>query len=323
MDKKPSKTSSSTRGCTFLQNKSTSTGVESGDSFYCLNQSVPRPIAPEPRPRTPYPRLTPGPSNSGPSHAGPSNPGPSNDNTGPSHAGPSTSNAGPSNPPPLPARRPSTVWGKTFLAPDDSDTSTDRTSSIRQKTPVRSRHGYLQGFPFPDPPLPEQDIDTPAVSPTLPAPKAAPGPSQLRKEVVLSPPGAAAGGQGSSTGSEISPLSLGPPVFDGGGGERGSGLLSSLQGRVEEPAVEEVRQKTPSPTGGQKTASPGGNPPPVLPFDDVDLTGGEGDEGGGYLTGVKLGCLIVALMASVFLVSLDRTIISTVSLPPSPGNSSN
>lgn len=331
MDKKPSKTPTSTRGCTFLQSKSSSAVVENGDSFYCLNQSVPRPIAP-PRPRTPYPRSTPGPSNSGhsqagPSHAGPSHAGPSQtgpsragpSQAGPSHAGPSNpgpSTASPSNPSPLPARRSSTVWGKTFLAshsPDD-DSSSDHSSTLRPKTLVRSRHGYLQGFPFPDPPLPEQDVDNPAVSPTPYASKTAPGPSRLREQVVLSPP-VAAGGQGSSSASEISELSLGPPAFEGGGSQV-LGLLSSLRERVEEPVVEEPVVEEPV---VQKKPSPGGKPPPVSLFENVDLTGAEGAEGGEYLTGMKLGCLIVALMASVFLVSLDRTIISTVSLPPSPG----
>lgn len=314
MDKEPPKTPSFTRGCTFLQNKSTSTVVENGDSFYCLNQSVPRPIVP--RPRTPYPHSTPGRSNAGPSQAGPSHAGPSN--AGPSNAGPS--HAGPSNPPALPARRPSTLWGKTFLAPDD-DSSSDHSSTIRQKTPVRSRYGYLQGFPFPDPPLPEQDGDTPAVSPSQYASKTAPGPSWLREQGVLSPP--VVGEEQASSGSDISELNLGPPVVEGGAG-RGLGRLS-LQERAEGPHVvveEEVRQKTPSPPGGQKKASPGGKPPPVPPFDNAALTDGEGAEGGEYLTGVKLGYLVVALMASVFLVSLDRTIISTVSLPPSPSCSS-
>lgn len=292
MDKKHPKTPSSTRGCTFLQSKSSSAVVENGDSFYCLNQSVPRPIAPQPRPRTPYPRLTPGPSNPGPSTASPSNPSP------------------------LPARCPSTVWGKTFLAshsPDD-DSSSDHSSTLRPKTLVRSRHGYLQGFPFPDPPLPEQDVDNPAVSPTPYASKTAPGPSRLREQVVLSPP-VAAGGQGSPSASEISELSLGPPALEGGGSQV-LGLLSSLRERVEDPVVEEPMVEEPV---VQKKPSPGGKPPPVSLFENVDLTGVEGAEGGEYLTGMKLGCLIVALTASVFLVSLDRTIISTVSLPPSPG----
>lgn len=44
------------------------------------------------------------------------------------------------------------------------------------------------------------------------------------------------------------------------------------------------------------------------------------DDEAGYVTGFPLACIVVGLMLAVFLISLDRTIISTVSRDGPPGS---